>query len=398
MDQRISDVVFNSQQFMTTRDIDGWLLYDYRNMNPIFWDTVGEIPNVTRPCWLWIPSTGDPQIIASYVDQNRFEHLGISTSLWVSRDQMVTLLKNILSSTQFVAMEYSPMGSLPRNSKIDGGTLELVRSLGPDITPSADLVQHATQRWDQHQFSTHETASAILTATVKSAFNFIGEEISKSHGEGPTEFEVAEFIRNKFAEKRLHSPDGPVVAANAHSSDPHFEPTEENSFAITQGDWVLIDLWGKTREEDAMYADITWTAYVGDKVPDKNREVFEAVTGARDAALSLMERSHREGKLLPGWAYDREAREYIANKGYGNYFSHRLGHSLGREVHGNAVNLDGWETRDSRLFMPNIAVTIEPGIYIPGHFGVRSEIDVFYSDSGPVTTTEVQRTPYTISI
>ena len=398
MDQRISDIVFNSQQFMTTRDIDGWLLYDYRNMNPIFWDTVGEIPNVTRPCWLWIPSTGDPQIIASYVDQNRFEHLGITTSLWVSRDQMVTLLKNILSSTQFVAMEYSPMGSLPRNSKIDGGTLELVRSLGPDITPSADLVQHATQRWDQDELSTHETASAILTATVKSAFNFIGEEASKSHGDGPTEFEVAEFIRNKFGEKRLHSPDGPVVAANAHSSDPHFEPTEENSFAITQGDWVLIDLWGKTQEEDAMYADITWTAYVGDKVPDKNREVFEAVTGARDAALSLMERSHREEKLLPGWAYDREAREYIANKGYGNYFSHRLGHSLGREVHGNAVNLDGWETHDSRLFMPNIAVTIEPGIYLPEEFGVRSEIDVFYFEDGPKVTTEIQKTPYLINI
>jgi Xaa-Pro aminopeptidase len=366
-------------------------------MNPIFWDTVGEIPNVTRPCWLWIPAAGNTQIIASYVDQNRFEHLGINTHLWVSRDDMVALLKNILSGTKIVAMEYSSMGNLPRNSKVDGGTLELIRSLGPDIAPSADLVQHATQRWDHDQFSTHQTASVILTATVKSAFNFIGEEVSKNHGRGPTEFEVAQFIRNKFAEKGLRSPDGPVVAANAHSADPHFEPTEKNSLVISHGDWVLIDLWGKTQEEEAMYADITWTAYVGNKVPNNNQEVFDVVTGGRDAALSLMERAHKEGKLLPGWAYDKEAREYISNKGYGNYFSHRLGHSLGREVHGNAVNLDGWETHDSRLFMPDIAVTIEPGIYMPGHFGVRSEIDVFYSSSGPMTTTEVQTSPYLIT-
>ena len=401
MNQTISKVVSQAKEFMEANSIDGWLLYDYRGMNPIFWDTVGEIPNVTRPCWLWIPTNAMPRLIVSYVDQNRFEHLGIETNFWVSRDQMIGELQSVLSSATTVAMEYSPMGTLPRASKVDGGTLELVRSLEVSIVTSSDLIQYATQRWDDGQLETHLIASNILTTTVKEAYDFIGENIQS----GPTEYEVAEFIRSRFDEKGLYSPDGPVVAANAHAADPHFDPTEDTSVSIKEGDWILIDLWGKlkngydsTPPQDAMYGDITWTAYVGTDVPSKHQEVFKTVIGARDAAISLFEKSYGQGRELEGWELDSVARKYINQKGYGDFFSHRLGHSLGREVHSNAVNLDGWETNDTRHLLPRIAVTIEPGIYLPGEFGVRSEIDIFYYEEGPKVTTERQTEPYLIKV
>jgi Xaa-Pro aminopeptidase len=229
-------------------------------------------------------------------------------------------------------------------------------------------------------------AADRLGNIVQQAFGYIGESLAS----GPTEYAVAEFIRRRFVEEGLEITDGPVVAVNEHGSDPHFEPVATSSSAIGAGDWVLIDLWGRLSGVDSMFADITWTGYVGDVVPASYQNVFDIVIGARDAALSELERAFGEGRLLRGWQLDKVARDYITEAGYGAYFNHRLGHSLGREVHGNAVNLDGWETQDTRQVIPGIAVTIEPGIYLP-ELGVRSEIDVYISESGPQVTTEVQR-------
>lgn len=398
MNARISRIVCQAREFMSPKDIDGWLLYDYRGMNPIFWETIGYIPNVTRPCWFWIPAKGDPKLLVSQVDQNRFIPLGIDTTYWSSRDQMVRELGILTKRSQSVAMEYSAMGVLPRASKIDGGTLELVRNLGVGVVSSADLVQFTTQRWDDIQLESHMKASDILNRTVKSAFDYIGSAISSSQEEDPTEFEIAEFIRAKFEKEDLYAPDGPVVAANAHAADPHFEPTVDNSSKIKIGDWILIDLWGRLNGEHTVCSDITWTAYVGSTVPARYQEVFNIVVGGRDAAVDMMKESHSVGRELQGWELDAVARKYITERGYGDFFSHRLGHSLGREVHGNAVNLDGWETNDTRHIIPRIAVTIEPGIYIPEEFGVRSEIDVFYDIDGPIVTTERQMNPYLIEI
>lgn len=397
MDLKIKNIVADAQEFMARNSIDGWLLYDYHGMNPIFWETVGQISNVTRPCWLWIPEEGTPKLIVSYVDQNRFEYLGIETSFWVSRSDMIESLSKVLSKSSSIAMEYSPMGELPRVSTIDGGTLELVRSLGVDVVSSGDLLQYATQRWDNYALTSHLDAANKLTKIVKQAFNYVGENINSN----TTEFELAEFIRNRFKEEGLESPDGPVVAANAHAADPHFDPTYDLSVPIRKNDWLLIDLWARNipdNSKETMYSDITWTAFVGENIPDKNKEVFETVLGGRDAAISLIEESHAKGKQLQGWEIDKVSRDFITSKGYGKYYSHRLGHSLGREVHSNAVNLDGWETYDTRHFLPNIGVTIEPGIYLPGEFGVRSEINIFYYEDGPKVTTERQTTPYLITI
>ena len=382
----IRDVMRDAQEYLTEHGLSGWILYDYRDMNPIFWDTVGPIPNVTRPCWLWVPASGEPVLLTSYVDAGRFAHLGLETRQFVSRSEMVQRLTEVLDGAASIAMEYSPMVELPRASRVDAGTLELVRSLGVEVVSSADLVQHATQRWSEDQLQSHILAAGKLGAIVREAFAYIGESLAS----GVTEHEVAEFIRGRFVDEGLEVTDGPVVAVNEHSSDPHFDPTPESSATIEQDDWVLIDLWAKLADEDAMFADLTWTAYVGDRPSEEHQRVFDAVLGARDAALAEIESAFASGRELLGWEVDRVARDYIQGAGYGDYFSHRLGHSLGREVHGNAVNLDGWETHDTRKLIPGIALTIEPGIYLP-EFGVRSEIDVFISKNGPQVTTEVQR-------
>ena len=395
----IQAVITQAQEYLRAQNISGWLLYDYRNMNPIFWDTVGQIANVTRPCWLWIAADAPPRLLVSYVDQGRFTHLGIETTLFVSRQDMTAKLGEILNLLPLggrieeganpprIAMEYSPQGALPRVSRIDAGTLELVRSFGVEVMSSADLLQHATQRWNGEQLESHLAAARALGDIVLQAFRRIGDTIDDS----PTEFDIAEFIRQRFLEEGMVVTDGPVVAANAHAADPHFEPTEENASVIRRGDWILIDLWTRQPHEDAMFADITWTAYVGDNPTPRHRQVFDTVIGGRDAAVELLERAHREGRTLEGWELDARAREYITQAGFGDYFNHRLGHSLGREVHSNAVNLDGWETHDTRQLIPGVAVTVEPGIYLPGEFGVRSEIDLFMGDSGPRVTTQMQR-------
>ncbi|MCH8310019.1 MAG: aminopeptidase P family protein [Chloroflexi bacterium] len=382
----IEPVIEQAQEYMKDQDLAGWLLYDYRGLNPIFWDTVGPISNVTRPCWLWIPADGDPQLLVSFVDQGRFSHLGIETTLFVNRKTMTNHLQKMLEGQSQIAMEYSPNGALPRVSKVDAGTLELVRSMGVDVVTSADVIQYATQRWNEEQLNSHLFAAEKLSQIVQEAFRHIGDSLAS----GIKEHQVAEFINNRFREEGLIVSDGPAVAVNEHASDPHFDPTPENSVTIKPGDGVLIDLWTRLPGDDAMFGDITWTAYVGDNVPAKHQEVFDAVIGSRDAALSTLETAFREGRVLEGWELDRVARDYIIEAGYGEYFNHRLGHSLGREVHSNAVNLDSWETHDTRQVIPGIAITLEPGIYLP-EFGVRSEIDVFISEDGPQVTTQVQR-------
>ena len=180
------------------------------------------------------------------------------------------------------------------------------------------------------------------------------------------------------------------MAVDAHGSDPHYLPTEEAAFAIRPGSWVLIDMWAREASPDAIFADITWVGYAGSEPPGLHQEVFEIVTGARNAALGFLSNAFARGDAVEGWEVDRVARDYISSRGYGDYFTHRLGHSLGLEVHGDAVNLDGWETHDTRRLIPRIGVTIEPGVYLP-EFGMRSEIDVYISEDGPEVTSSVQR-------
>ncbi len=400
----------DAQEFLIREQLPGWLIHDYRDSNPIFRQVITPLGHVTRPCLLYIPARGIPTLLVHHVDAGKFgPHNGepdstpnMELAIYRSRQTMVESLRQVLSGAARVAMEYSPNNELPRVSRVDAGAVELVRSLGPEVVSSADLMQFATQRWTPEQLAGHQRAAEKLGLIVNQAFQLIGARLSEGRapsssplprGDGrgvPTEFEIAEFIRRRFAEEEMEAADGPIVSVNAHCSDPHYEPSPEGSSVIQPGDWVLIDLWAKENRPNSVYADITWVAYVGDRVPERHQAIFDIVIGARDAALNYLQESFQQGLAVRGWQADQVARQYIEARGYGEFFTHRLGHSISYQVHGEAVNLDGFETHDTRQIIPGIGFSIEPGIYLP-EFGIRSEIDAYMSETGPYTSSPVQR-------
>ena len=375
-----------AQEFMAQDGLPGWLVYDYRESNPIFRQVIRPSGHVTRPCYFYLPASGSPTLLTHHVDAGKFADSGVGCVVYSNRGTLVSALRDAISGTGRLAMEYSPMNELPRVSRVDAGTVELVRSMGVEVVSSADLMQAATHRWSPEQYADHHTTALKLGRIVNEAFAHASERI----GIGVTEYDVAEFIRQRFAEESIASPDGPIVAVNANASDPHYEPSARQHSPILPGDWLLIDLWAKGTAPGSVYADITWCAYAGDRVPSRHQEIFDIVIGARDAAVEYLQESHSKGDLVQGWQADRVARDYIEARGYGQWFTHRLGHSIGFEVHSEAVNLDGFETNDTRHIIPGVCFSVEPGIYLP-EFGVRSEIDVFMSEDGPYPSSPVQR-------
>lgn len=389
----------DARHFLQTTGLDGWLTRDYRYTNPVFEAALGQhVEHLTRPVWLWIPANGEPQLLAHEVDAGRFPEKSPGITAYASRRQMVGGLQNLLGERVHqhelkVAMEYSPMYELPRVGRVDAGTVELVRSLGVEVVSSGDVVQYATERWTPDQLQSHFFAVEALDRIVKQTFQYVGENIRWAL----TEHDIAEHMRGKFDRAGLEIDDGPIVAFNEHSSDPHYDPQPGESAVIRREGWLLIDLWARKKPaqdvsvmaERNISADITWTAKLGEPPDKKQQEVFNVVTEARDTAFDLLESRVLEGDNPLGWEIDRRAREVIERAGYGDYFVHRLGHSLGHEAHSNGVNLDDWETHDTRTVINGVGVTIEPGIYLP-EFGARSEIDVYMGEDGPEITGDRQ--------
>jgi Xaa-Pro aminopeptidase len=290
-----------------------------------------------------------------------------------------------------VAMEYSPMGELPYVSRVDGGTLDLVRSLGAEVASSADLLQLGIARWDERQVEQHRRAAELVDGVKNDAFALIGERLRR--GEAIDEFGVARFVEERFAALDLATIHSPTVGAGPNSANPHYEPTVEASRPIGRDQWVLIDLWARVNKPGSPYADVTWVAWTGPSpVPDDHRRSFEIVRRARDLALERLAAAAQQGRTPQGWEIDRAVRDYIAGEGYGDYFTHRTGHNLGpEELHGSAgVCLDDFETHDTRSVLPGVAFSVEPGIYLPGRFGVRLELNAVMQSDGPHVYTLVQ--------
>ena len=274
-------IIGEAQQFLTREGIPGWLIYDYRHSNPIFRQVVTPSGHVTRPCFLFIPDSGPARLLTHHVDAGKFAseadgagETGLKLLVYSSRQTLLDYLGQVLSGRSQVAMEYSAHNVLPRVSRVDAGTVELVRSLGPEVVSSADLMQYATQRWTPEQLAGHQRAAAKLGQIVNQAFQRIGERLA----DNVSEYEIAEFIRRRFQEEGLEAADGPIVSVNAHCSDPHYEPEAAGSSPIRPGDWVLIDLWAREATAESVYADITWTAYVGSK--------FRSVSSKSSTSLS----------------------------------------------------------------------------------------------------------------
>ena len=395
-----------AREYLSNAGISGWLTRDYRYTNPIFYAALGyEPPNLTRPVWLWIPADGEPRVLAHDVDVNRFERDDVAITVYSNRDAMVSNLKSLMPERGKVAMDYSPMYALPRVARVDAGSVELIRSFGLEVVSSGDVSQYATERWNAAQLASHRYAMSEIVDSMHEAFKFIGENVSWKL----SEHDVAEFIRGRFDRAGLFTDEGPVVAFEANSSDPHYEPTPEHSAIIRRDGWLLIDAWAKPtsieqfisaeseRYSEPVYADITWVAKIGSPPSPDHLKVFDSVKRARDSAFTFLRDRHRNGEATQGWQVDRVARDSIDKDGYGKWFVHRLGHSIGPEVHSNAVNLDDWETHDTRQLIPGICTSVEPGIYIP-EFGVRSEMDIYVSDDDVEITGEIQDQIHHISV
>lgn len=386
------------QHFMIERGVDAWLVWDFRNSNPNLARLVpprvaGGKRFLTRRCALWIPSRGEPVLLAHSIDRSSFDGAtlagggAVRIESYLSWQDLHAWLKGRIASGSHVAMEYAPENTLPAVSITDAGTVELVRSMGAQVVSSADLIQFAVARWDERARESHEWASREVGAIQDSAFALMRER--RRAGKPVTEWEVHQHIHEHFRAAGLETPDGPIVAVNAHGADPHFENTKENSVEIRNGDWILLDLWARRPGDEHIFSDITWVAYAGDRVSDRHRKVFDTVKAGRDAAVRLAQQ-----KACRGWELDEVCRQTIISAGYGAHIKHRTGHSLspGPLVHGSGVNIDNLETHDTRELLPGVGFTVEPGVYIPDGadgpgFGVRLEINVWMDPRRGATVT-----------
>ncbi len=383
------------QEAIAERGLDGWLLYDFRRQNPTAVALLGLGDHLLTRRWFYmIPARGTPQLLIHAIERGSFpasvqgdRH---SYTSWQSLSDAVARLVAAAGGTR-IAMEYCAMGAIPYLSRVDAGTIEFVRSLGADIVSSGDLIQQALCRYSSSQIDSHVRAMGVVERAKDAAFELIGAELHA--GRAITELDVQTFLMARFREAGLLTDHPPIVAVNAHAGDPHYAPTASSASAIRRGDTVLIDLWAVEPAAGSVYADITWMGYCGDAPRDRLLQIFRAVTEGRDLGLEVVQRAWHARRVLQGWEVDRAVRDHIANRGFGDHFIHRTGHSLGMTApHGDGANLDDLETHDTREIIGGTAFTIEPGIYIPTEdLGVRSEINVVMAADGPKVFSAIQR-------
>jgi Xaa-Pro dipeptidase len=380
------------QAALAEQHIDGWLLYDFRGSNPIARAVIGfdDSQIGTRRWFYLIPRQGEPVAILHVIEPRALEGAPGRKVLYRSWKELEALLREHLRNLPRVAMEYSPGAAIPYVGRVDAGTVEMVSAAGVEVVSSADLVQIFESRWTPDQKALHDRAARDTLLAKDEAFALIRERLAAAVT--VKESEVQSFIMARFDARGLTSDHPCIVAVNDHASDPHFEtaPGPEDR-AIRRGDLVLIDLWAKVANDPrAVYYDATWMAYCGSAVPARMREVWEAVKDARDAAVAFVTDSVASGRTIHGYEVDDVSRGVIESRGFGAYFLHRTGHSIGYQVHGNGVNIDNLETRDQRKIIPGVCFSIEPGVYLP-EFGVRSEIDMYVGEERAEVTGDIQR-------
>lgn len=365
---------------------DGWLLYDFRGSNILAARIAGTAgQHRTRRWFYYVPAHGTPKKLVHRIESAALDHLpGDDKTVYLRWQELESGVSHLVSGAKKVAMEYVPRNANPYISRVDAGTVELVRSFGPTVIPSGDLIQEFEATWDDEQWALHQEAAKHTDSAYGVAWAFIAEQI-RQHGK-TTETTVQRRILQHFAEHGLTSDSAPIVGVGPNSGDPHFSPDPANDGIITQGSFVLIDLWAKVNKPRAVYSDLTRVCYVGEHVPEKINEVFHVVAAARDAAIDRVVRAFANHEPLQGWQVDGACRDVIDRAGYGAYFVHRTGHSIGEETHGNGANMDGLETKDERRVIRRTCFSVEPGIYLP-EFGVRSETNVFVDKHGQVHVT-----------
>jgi Xaa-Pro aminopeptidase len=369
--------------------LDGWLFFDHHVRDPLAYRILDVHPKgiVSRRWYYFIPAEGAPRGLVHRIESHHLESLPGRCECYSSWQEQISGLQRLLGGVRRIAMQWSPQCAIPYVSLVDGGTIDLIRSLGVEIVSSANLVQYFEARWTRDQLEMHLEAGRRVDAILRDAFALIGERISSGHG--VTEWDVTRFILDRFSANALFTDHGPNCSVNANASNPHYEPSNDVSSPIQKGDVVLIDLWAKLNQAGAVYYDITWMGYSGINPPSQVQNVFDIVRGARDHAVEFVTSAAAAGKRIHGFEVDDVARAHIHEAGYGDYFIHRTGHSIGEDVHGTGANMDNLETHDDRAIIPFTCFSVEPGVYLP-QFGIRSEVNVFVDETSARVTGAVQ--------
>ena len=372
------------QSDLCAAKLDGWLFYDFRERDPIAQHILSLPEGMrTRRWFYFVPSKGTPKKLVHKIEAQSLAALPGDTLYYAGQDELRKNVGKILGRAKNVAMQYSPKNAIPYVAMVDAGTIELVRSAGAKVVSSADLVQKYEACWSAAQLESHMAAGVAIDRIVREAFQYAAKSVREK--KTITEYDLKLWILKEFEVAGIWAEVGPDIAVNAHASDPHYGPTAESASPIREGDLLLLDVWGKKKTPGSVYYDITWMGYLGAKVPAKYAKVFDVVREARDKAVDLIRKQIAAGKPLQGWQVDKAARAVVEKAGYGKYFFHRTGHSIGEKVHGNGANMDGLETHDVRHLIAHTCNSIEPGIYLP-EFGVRTEVNV-YIDEGEARVT-----------
>ena len=368
--------------------IDGWLFYDHHHRDPIAGRVLGLASNglSTRRWFYFIPAKGEPRKLVHRIEQGALDSLAGKKFVYAGWEELHKLLPKLLAGSKKIAMQYSPENNIPYIGLVDAGTIELIRKLKKKVVSSADLVQKFEASWTPAQLESHLATGKIVDRVTREAFQRAASFVRD--GKPISEFELQQWMVEQFRANDLAA-EPPIVAVQPNNGNPHYEPTASATRPIRAGDLLLLDVFTKFNRPDSVFYDITWMGYVGERVPDSYAKIFRIVRQARDRAVEFVMESVAKGRLIHGWEVDRVTRETIRKAGYGKYFVHRTGHSIGQEVHGNGANMDGLETRDDRKIVPRTCFSIEPGIYLP-EFGVRSEVNVYVGEKEARVTGAVQ--------
>ena len=376
------------QSALRERNIDAWLFYDHHRRDPIAYRVLGLPDNlmVTRRWYYLVPAEGEPTKLVHKIEAGHLDSLPGTKKRYSAWQELFEGLKTMLANHRDIAMQYSPNNIVFTVSLVDAGTIDMIRGMGKNVVSAADLIALFEATLSDEQIKTHFAARDLIDPITKAAFQEIGRRVRNG---GTTEHEMQQWIMEAFARDGLITDDPPIVAANANSGNPHYEPSADHPVRLREGDFVLLDIWAKQKKPGAAYYDITWTGVIGKAPSDRQREVFEVVRNGRNAGVEKVKNAIAAGQPICGWEVDRVTRDQIKQAGFGEYFIHRTGHSIGTEVHSNGANMDDLEIHDERRILPNTLFSIEPGVYLP-EFGVRSEVNVLVRPKGAEVTGKIQ--------
>ena len=370
------------QKHLTDNQIDGWLLYDFHGMNSLARDFLQVDPHlmITRRFFYWIPAQGDPVKLLHKIEPHVLANLPGRSESYLRWEELEEKIGKLLKGAKIVAMEHSPKNGIPYLSKVDAGTVDLVRGFGVEVVSSGSFLQHYTCVLDAEQLAMHIEAADFLDRLAGRVWEKVRTAVK--NGTSLNEYQVRMFMAEQMTAHGFTTEGLPICAVNAHSADPHYEPPKQGSSEIKRGDFVLIDLWCKKDHPKGVYGDITRVAVVDAHATPRQQEIFSLVRLAQKSATDFVMERYAAGEKLRGAEVDRVCRKVIVEAGYGEFFTHRTGHNIYTQDHGPGAHIDSLETLDMRELIPGTCFSIEPGIYLPSEFGVRLEYDVYLGAGG----------------